>query len=170
MFQGDAKNSIWEAKRYGESLALLIIDMDNFKFINDRLGHSAGDRMLKMVADALKERIRGSDIAARYRGDEFVIILKRVNPENAKKIAKELKERVEELSLGAPDCALVEAKGSMGLAFFPCTARTQTGFFLRRIEPFLCLRLRSKESCPYQRACFLEAYNLIHGSSCSGGG
>jgi diguanylate cyclase (GGDEF)-like protein/PAS domain S-box-containing protein len=67
--------AISTAERYHQRFAILFLDIDHFKRINDTLGHDAGDQLLKVVADRLKANIRKSDVAARLGGDEFVILL-----------------------------------------------------------------------------------------------
>lgn len=64
-----------EARRYGHQLACLMIDMDDFKAVNDALGHTEGDQRLIMLAGVIRRQMRVSDVAARYGGDEFVILL-----------------------------------------------------------------------------------------------
>lgn len=69
------EQSLEQAKRYGRQLAVLFIDLDRFKDINDSLGHHIGDRLLVEVAARLADTVRGSDIVARFGGDEFVVVL-----------------------------------------------------------------------------------------------
>lgn len=69
------KQSVAYARRYQKAMAVAFIDLDNFKLVNDSLGHSAGDRLLTTVAERLKACVRSSDTAARLSGDEFVLIL-----------------------------------------------------------------------------------------------
>jgi diguanylate cyclase (GGDEF)-like protein len=77
-------------QRYGRTLGLLMFDVDRFKAINDTLGHLAGDTVLRHMAQALRERLRAVDRAARYGGDEFAVIL----PETATEAAQEVAERL----------------------------------------------------------------------------
>ncbi len=78
------------ARRYGGGGAVLLIDLDHFKTVNDRFGHSAGDDLLKTVAAALRGRIRETDTLARLGGDEFGIILPRVDARQAEIVAGEI--------------------------------------------------------------------------------
>lgn len=75
LMQDRLKQAISHARRYHKIMAVAFIDLDNFKLVNDSLGHSAGDRLLTTVADRLKVCVRSSDTAARLSGDEFVLIL-----------------------------------------------------------------------------------------------
>jgi diguanylate cyclase (GGDEF)-like protein len=74
-FERELKRSIAYVKRYGASAALVYLDLDGFKPVNDRHGHAAGDAVLKAVAAALVGHVRASDVVARLSGDEFVVLL-----------------------------------------------------------------------------------------------
>ncbi len=74
-FERELKRSVAYVKRYGTSAALLFLDLDGFKPVNDRHGHAAGDAVLKAVAAALVRHVRASDVVARLGGDEFVVLL-----------------------------------------------------------------------------------------------
>lgn len=67
--------SLERAKRYRENIAVLLIDLDDFKLVNDTLGHEAGDELLRQVADRLQETVRSCDLIARQGGDEFILLL-----------------------------------------------------------------------------------------------
>lgn len=82
------------ARRYGHSLSLLMIDVDDFKKFNDRFGHLAGDAALKRVAGLLRRSVRAIDIVARYGGEEFGIILPESTPAGALMIAERIKAEI----------------------------------------------------------------------------
>lgn len=85
-----AENEFAQAKRYGTPLSLIMLDMDNLKTMNDHYGHTMGDRMLAEVGRLLRLGIRTADIAARYGGDEFVILLPGTNIDEALNLANRL--------------------------------------------------------------------------------
>ena len=74
-FERELKRSLAYVKRYGPSAALLYLDLDGFKAVNDRHGHAAGDAVLKAVAMVLSRHVRASDVVARLGGDEFAVLL-----------------------------------------------------------------------------------------------
>jgi|GEM_PF-560052 len=85
------KHSINVERREGKHLALLMLDLDRFKAVNDNLGHMAGDELLQQVARGIKARLREVDIVARLGGDEFIVLLEDINqPEDAARIAEDI--------------------------------------------------------------------------------
>lgn len=84
------------ATRYNSSLSLMMIDIDFFKLINDKYGHLTGDKVLKDIAQIIKENVRESDIPARYGGDEFALILPETDIKQAYTVAEKLRKKVEE--------------------------------------------------------------------------
>jgi diguanylate cyclase len=86
-------------KRFGEPLSLVVFDLDNFKQINDRFGHRAGDKALKVIARLLKQRMRETDFLARYGGEEFVLLLPGASSEDALALADKMRAAVVEAGL-----------------------------------------------------------------------
>ncbi len=89
------QQEIQRAKRYKRPLSLIIFDIDHFKKINDTYGHKVGDEVLKELANIIKKNIRKTDFAARWGGEEFVILAPETNLEGAKKLAEKLRQAVE---------------------------------------------------------------------------
>lgn len=80
------------AARYHEEFHVLMIDIDHFKQVNDKLGHAVGDEVLKGVSEVIRSNVRGSDVAARYGGEEFIIFVVRAEPELVQYIANRIRD------------------------------------------------------------------------------
>ena len=89
-FDRELKRSLAYVKRYGTAAALVFIDLDGFKAVNDRHGHAAGDALLKAVVAGLKAHVRASDVVARLGGDEFAVLMWNVDAAQASAKAREL--------------------------------------------------------------------------------
>jgi diguanylate cyclase (GGDEF)-like protein len=83
-FERELKRSLAYVKRYGATAALIFLDLDDFKPVNDRHGHAAGDAVLKAIAAALCSRVRASDVVARIGGDEFAVLLWNISAADAR--------------------------------------------------------------------------------------
>jgi diguanylate cyclase (GGDEF)-like protein len=95
--QARAAHAIAAAQRNGRTLALLFIDLDHFKQVNDTLGHHAGDELLRETARRLRTCVRGSDIVARQSGDEFIVVLSEVHrPQDAALVAHKILEALQQ--------------------------------------------------------------------------
>jgi diguanylate cyclase (GGDEF)-like protein len=99
-FMQKLKDIYYDSKRNGKKFALLFIDIDYFKAINDTEGHKVGDKVLKILSKRLKDSVRKTDVVARFGGDEFIVLLKDIhNIEDvvvyAQKILKKIKEKIE---------------------------------------------------------------------------
>jgi diguanylate cyclase (GGDEF)-like protein len=114
-FELQLERDLHRAARMRQPLSLIMLDLDNFKLINDRAGHEAGDIALCMLAEALRSELRAVDTAARFGGDEFVIILPQANTEGALLVAERLRKRVAELDV--PGFGSVTS--SFGVATYP---------------------------------------------------
>ncbi len=84
-------------QRYGHPVALAVIDIDHFKKVNDSFGHKAGDRVIQLVARALRERLRSTDFVARYGGEEFVVLLPETTREQAAGVVDGLRRHVADM-------------------------------------------------------------------------
>jgi diguanylate cyclase (GGDEF)-like protein/PAS domain S-box-containing protein len=91
-FEQEIGKQVSRSTRYGTGGAVLMLDLDDFKYVNDRLGHRAGDALITSVAELLRERLRESDVLARLGGDEFAILLPHADAEEAKLAADGLLE------------------------------------------------------------------------------
>jgi len=106
--------------RYGVPSCLLLLDLDFFRIVNDRLGHTAGDQVLKMAADLIRETVRDSDIVGRYRGNTFAVVLPHTDRQQARALAERLRERVERYPFTI-EGGHVRTTASIGLAAIPDT-------------------------------------------------
>jgi len=119
-FDEALEEALWAARRQHAPLSVLFLDLDNLKEINDANGHLAGDLALQRVADVLRQSIRATDVAARYGGDEFVVLLANANEEQAYYLARRLQENLRQQAkdLSAP----IEVSG--GIASLSPLVRT----------------------------------------------
>jgi diguanylate cyclase (GGDEF)-like protein len=107
------------AKRSGGSLAMLMMDLDHFKRFNDTFGHQAGDTILRALGDLLRGSTRGQDIACRYGGEEFALVLTDTNSEGALKRAEILRQQVKQMSVEYAGQLLGTVSVSIGVALYP---------------------------------------------------
>ena len=114
-FEDELRHQVTRCRRYGEHAALLMIDLDGFKEINDTYGHACGDRLLRAVAGTLVDRLRTSDTIARLGGDEFAVILANVSGVEAERIVASLRERITAAHIVVDDVR-VGVPASIGVA------------------------------------------------------
>ena len=114
-WQREADTEIARALRAGESLALLLCDVDHFKRVNDTYGHLTGDEVLRGLAAELRQQVRGSDVVGRFGGEEFVVLLPRADADEACMIAERLRHRASVMPVYADNDA-VNVTVSIGVA------------------------------------------------------
>jgi two-component system cell cycle response regulator len=117
------EKEIARAKRFEEPLALIIADLDDFKSVNDRHGHPTGDEVLREFATTLGESVREIDLAARWGGEEFVVVLPGTDLAGGVKLAERVREGLERRSFVAPNGEQLSVTASFGVAAFDGEAR-----------------------------------------------
>jgi diguanylate cyclase (GGDEF)-like protein len=121
-----------EAMRYGDDLSCLMIDLDEFKKANDTFGHQVGDELLILTARTLLGQLRSADVAARFGGDEFVILLPQTDCDRAKALAERIIERfTADLSDRFPD---VRVSMSIGIASLHQTHATEAELLVKAAD------------------------------------
>ena len=108
-------------RRSQRSFALVMLDLDGFKQLNDRFGHAAGDDLLRDVALALSHAMRDQDTVARFGGDEFCVLAPETDERGSARLAAKVSEAVREVSVG-----LEAVAGSVGVSIFPADGATAT--------------------------------------------
>jgi diguanylate cyclase (GGDEF)-like protein len=109
-------------QRHGREFALVLLDLDGFKQVNERYGHLEGDRLLAEIGASLRKEVRGGDSVFRQGGDEFAVIVPEVNAEEADEVARRLRGRVSRRGSGTDQLRPVSA--TTGFALFPADGRT----------------------------------------------
>jgi diguanylate cyclase (GGDEF)-like protein len=107
------------AERFEDSLAVVMADLDDFKDVNDRYGHPTGDVVLREFADVLRETLREADVAGRWGGEEFVLILPGTEVDGAVRLAERVRSELRTRAMPAPDGTRISITASFGVAAFP---------------------------------------------------
>ncbi len=105
-----------KAQRYRRPLSIILLDVDNFKFVNDSFGHSMGDKALKSVASTVNRALRSDTVFARYGGDEFILLLPETTLKEATVIAERLRESIASIHLQTHSGQPVSLSASLGVA------------------------------------------------------
>ncbi|MER5421567.1 GGDEF domain-containing protein [Streptosporangium roseum] len=114
-WQREADTEIVRARRTGETLALLIVDIDHFKRVNDTYGHLIGDQVLVGVAATIRSQLRDYDVVGRFGGEEFVVLLPRADVTEARRVAERLRSRIGRMAVPADD-NMITVTISVGVA------------------------------------------------------
>ncbi len=131
-FTSELEQEILRATRTGRPFAVAMLDLDGLKAANDRFGHDWGDNLLKAVADVLRGDIRVTDVAARYGGDEFVLMLPETDLSGAILVAEKVRVDISRVSL-PHNGQVVRTSASIGIVTFPHDGRTSAEL-LRRAD------------------------------------
>jgi len=129
-FMAEMEQEILRAARTGRSFALLMFDLDGLKAANDRFGHASGDTLLRAVADTLRGDIRVTDVAARWGGDEFVMLLPETDLTGAMLVADKVRIDIGRLAL-PHEGLVVRTSASIGLVTYPDDGKSSTELMRR---------------------------------------
>lgn len=121
------------ARRFDSHLAVLLVDIDHFKLVNDTAGHLAGDEVLREVASLIQRAVRTVDIVARYGGEEFVVILPETDANGAVVFAERLRELISHHAFGVRD-GQIRLTVSVGIATFPAADVSNADDFVARAD------------------------------------
>lgn len=143
-------HSVALAKRNKNKAAVLFLDLDGFKQVNDTLGHDAGDQLLKGVARRLKETIRSSDTVARVGGDEFILVLDNIGAEEhaAQVAGKIIGALAVPFELPGQECRI---GGSIGISMYPDDARETLKLIKQADEAMYLAKQGGKNTCRFYR-------------------
>ncbi len=124
-FEEQLTREVERAQRFGTPVGLVVLDLDDFKLINDRFGHLAGDGVLKAAAGAIRQCTREIDQPARWGGEEFAVILPHTGLDGAARLAERLRQAIAERQIPTPDGRSVRVTASFGVAALPGSGTTQ---------------------------------------------
>ena len=137
---------IYRSQRYNYEFSIVFIDLDHFKMVNDTHGHLAGSRLLSEMGDALKTNCRLIDIAFRYGGDEFVILLPQTSKENAIYVAKRLHKLIRETVWLTKEGLDIKITPSVGVASYPADSKTKEGLLHLADEAMYLVKNTNRDS------------------------
>jgi two-component system cell cycle response regulator len=156
-FDQQLELEIERAARYGHPLCLLLLDIDDFKKINDQFGHKAGDEVINHLAKILHEGVRAPDLAARIGGDEFAVLLVETTLVKGLEVADRLRQTIKISDFSTPESGTIKITASMGIAELISDERTTPELLARRADAALYEakrqgRDRVNEAQPLRRA------------------
>jgi len=133
-FQDLMDNELSRSRRYKKDFALIMLDLDHFKKINDQYGHPVGDIVLKEASKAIEDTIRDSDFAARYGGEEFAIVLPETELKGAAILAERLRKAIEQLEIDTDGCR-IDVTVSVGVTcYHPSTDKKEKSEILAEAD------------------------------------
>ncbi len=136
------------AQRFGQRLAVAMLDIDSFKNVNDSMGHEYGDRVLKLIAGTVRQQLRSVDILARYGGDEFVLVLPGTDGDGAMNTIEKIRTLIESTGLPADAAAGPQRKFtvSVGLSIYPDTSTVAEELLRRADQSLLQAKVAGKNT------------------------
>ncbi len=158
LFQEYLDLALRNARRHGSRFAVLFLDLDEFKSINDRFGHAAGDEALKQIASRLRSTLRSSDKIARMGGDEFYALLEELHdPGHAAEVARKLVQEVRRpLNVNGRTCTVGV---SIGIAIYPDDGSNAAGLLENADRAMYGAKAEGKNSCRFFSATLSDRVN-----------
>ena len=148
-FMALANREVANSIRHKQPLSLMLFDIDHFKQINDRYGHGAGDHVLTEVAKAVSKTCRESDLICRWGGEEFVVLLQSATPDQAKRLAERMREKIQSLSLKSEDGDAIAVTASFGFISYGGYQETSELNKPENADRLLELLLKKADSAMY---------------------
>ncbi len=135
-FDARIEEEVERSKRYGTPFSVVMMDVDNFKKLNDEHGHLIGDRVLRAIANVVKAQMRGVDTAARYGGEEIALILPRTDMLNAYNVGERVRSAIAEqrVTTDSDPPKVLSVTASFGIASYPETKATNGEDLVRRAD------------------------------------
>ncbi len=118
-FEDTLRSELARAARFSDSVCVVFADLDDFKRVNDRHGHAAGDEVLKAFASALQRTVRESDVAGRWGGEEFALVLPGTDVDGGARLAERARAAIESREIPMPNGELLTVTASFGVASYP---------------------------------------------------
>lgn len=120
-FKDVLRSEVERASRYSQNFCMAILDLDFFKTINDRMGHTKGDEVLRLVAHTIKENLRNTDFLARYGGEEFVVILPHTSLGESHQAVEKIRKAISDIKVTGKHGENLRLTASLGVADFPAS-------------------------------------------------
>lgn len=149
------------ARRYRYNLAVFMIDIDDFKFINDTYGHQQGDKVLMAISQTLRDRTRATDVWARYGGEEFVGFVAHGTREGAVMLAEKLRKCIEEIEVPGMDGRRITA--SIGIGYYPFEGVKDLDDLIKTADENLYLAKRNGKNRVMAKSLWPEDIKVIEG-------
>ncbi|MDQ3653445.1 MAG: diguanylate cyclase [Acidobacteriota bacterium] len=142
------------ARRTGRPFQVVMIDLDNFKQVNDTFGHNIGDQVLREAARILQSQLRDYDFLARYAGDEFVAIVQDLNPTQVEELHERIEKTIKELSVKVPSGGDARVGISIGAATYGAQGETLDQLLIAADEAMYCVKFdhKNERRAPAARA------------------
>lgn len=156
-------NEIRRSIRYRHKISLLMMDIDNFKNVNDSYGHQIGDEILREASKVIVRTLRKIDMPCRYGGEEFAVILPETSKENSRVIAERIRELISEIKVTTRKGEIVIPTVSIGIASFPEDANTQDNL-ISKADQALYYSKRNGKNCVSEyneNGCFIIQKDMI---------